>query len=156
MSQQQTQVYFAPYARASSEVNTSKKVARGRFFSQSSSWAVPDPEPCSDPCPVVLIKVKVHPYLDLNFTGSWQKKRAQVSADLHVSLHFKTHPPNCNIIAVLKNGPCLDNLATLGTKIFFFFFSSSLFKASTRATGCVHLFPQDNTSLSFQLRRQGG
>jgi hypothetical protein len=35
---------------------------------------VPDPEPCQDPCPVVLIKVKVHPCLDLNFAGSRQKK----------------------------------------------------------------------------------
>jgi hypothetical protein len=36
---------------------------------------VPDPEPCPDLCPVVLIKVKVHPCLDLNFAGSGQKKR---------------------------------------------------------------------------------
>jgi hypothetical protein len=36
---------------------------------------VPDPEPCPDLCPVVLIKVKVHPCLDLNFAGSRQKTR---------------------------------------------------------------------------------
>jgi hypothetical protein len=36
---------------------------------------VPDPEPCPDPCLVVLIKVKVHPCLDLNFAGSRQKNR---------------------------------------------------------------------------------
>jgi hypothetical protein len=34
---------------------------------------VPDPEPCPDPCLVVLIKVKVHPCPDLNFAGSRQK-----------------------------------------------------------------------------------
>jgi hypothetical protein len=56
-------------------LTSNKKICWGRFFSQSSSWAVPDPEPCPDPCPTVGIKVKVHPCLDLNFAGSRQKKR---------------------------------------------------------------------------------
>jgi hypothetical protein len=40
---------------------------------------VPDPEPCPDLCPVVLIKVKVYPCLDLNFAGSRQKNRPQIN-----------------------------------------------------------------------------
>jgi hypothetical protein len=63
----------------------------GRFFNQSSSWAVPDPEPCPDPCPVLLIKVKVNPCLDLNFAGSRQKNRPLVKSTTRTAISVRRH-----------------------------------------------------------------
>jgi hypothetical protein len=53
---------------------------------------VPDPEPCPESCPVVHIKVKVHPGLDLNFAGSRQKKRPLYTSQKKKALDFSDRP----------------------------------------------------------------
>jgi hypothetical protein len=67
------------------EYDQADLINRGQFFSQIPSWAVPDPEPC----PVVLIKVKVHPCLDLNFAGSRQKNRPLDEQSIFRPLGFR-------------------------------------------------------------------